>query len=57
MEGSIILHETLHELHRKKQDGIIFKIDLEKKLMIKWNGISYNKLLKWKDSLMFGANG
>ena len=30
MEGAIILHETLHELHRKKQDGIIFKIDFEK---------------------------
>ena len=32
MEGAIILHETLHELHRKKQDGIIFKIDFEKSL-------------------------
>ena len=30
MEGAIILHETLHELHTKKQDGIIFKIDFEK---------------------------
>ena len=30
MEGAIILHETLHELHSKKQDGIIFKIDFEK---------------------------
>ena len=27
MEGAIILHETLHELHMKKQDEIIFKID------------------------------
>jgi hypothetical protein len=30
MEGAIILHETLHELHTKKQDGVIFKIDFEK---------------------------
>ena len=30
MEGAIVLHKTLHELHMKKQDGIIFKIDFEK---------------------------
>ena len=30
MEGAVILHETLHELHTKKQDGVIFKIDFEK---------------------------
>jgi hypothetical protein len=30
MEGVVILHETLHELHRKKLDGVIFKIDFEK---------------------------
>jgi hypothetical protein len=30
MEGAVILHGTLHELHSKKQDGIIFKIDFEK---------------------------
>jgi hypothetical protein len=30
MEGVVILHETLHELHTKKQDGVIFKIDFEK---------------------------
>jgi hypothetical protein len=30
MEGVIVLHETIHEMHRKKQDGVIFKIDFEK---------------------------
>ena len=30
MEVAIVLHETLQELHTKKQDGIIFKIDFEK---------------------------
>jgi hypothetical protein len=30
MEGAIILHETIHELHTKKKDGIVFKIDFEK---------------------------
>jgi len=35
MEGVVILHETLHELHTKKRNGVIFKIDFEKKPMIK----------------------
>jgi hypothetical protein len=30
LEGVVILHETVHELHRKKQNGVIFKIDFEK---------------------------
>ena len=30
MEGVVILHETIHELHTKKSDGVIFKIDFEK---------------------------
>ena len=25
-----ILHETVHEMHRKKLNGVIFKIDFEK---------------------------
>jgi hypothetical protein len=30
MEGVIVLHETIHEMHRKKQSGAILKIDFEK---------------------------
>jgi hypothetical protein len=30
MEGVIVLHETIHEMHRKKQSGMLFKIDFEK---------------------------
>ncbi|WVZ62676.1 hypothetical protein U9M48_012391, partial [Paspalum notatum var. saurae] len=30
MEGVVILHETLHEMHRKKLDGVILKLDFEK---------------------------
>jgi hypothetical protein len=30
MEEVIILHETIHELHRKKESGVILKIDFEK---------------------------
>jgi hypothetical protein len=37
MEGIVTLHETIHELHRKKQDGMILKLDFEK---------AYDKL-KW----------
>jgi hypothetical protein len=29
-EGVVILHETLHELRRKKQRGIILNMDFEK---------------------------
>jgi hypothetical protein len=30
LEGVVILHETVHEIHRKNQDEVIFKIDFEK---------------------------
>lgn len=29
-EGVVGVHEILHELHRKKRSGVIFKIDFEK---------------------------
>jgi hypothetical protein len=37
LEGVVILHETIHELHRKKMDGVLLKLDFEK---------AYNKV-KW----------
>jgi hypothetical protein len=30
LEGVVVLHKTLHEMHRKKLEGVIFKIDFEK---------------------------
>jgi hypothetical protein len=30
MERVVILHETIHVLHNKKRNGVIFKIDFEK---------------------------
>ena len=30
MEEAVILHETIHELHSKRKDGVIFKIDFKK---------------------------
>ncbi|WVZ81051.1 LOW QUALITY PROTEIN: hypothetical protein U9M48_028478 [Paspalum notatum var. saurae] len=37
LEGVTILHETIHELHHKKLNGVIFKIDFEKAYdKVKW---------------------
>jgi hypothetical protein len=30
LEGVVVLHETIHELKRKKQNGLILKLDFEK---------------------------
>ena len=30
LDGVVVLHETIHELHHKKLNGVIFKIDFEK---------------------------
>ena len=38
MEGVVILHETIHEMHRKKHARVIFKIDFEKAYdKIRWS--------------------
>ena len=37
MEGVVILHETIHELHTKKLNGVVLKIDFEKACdKVKW---------------------
>jgi len=37
LEGVTILHEIIHELHRKKLNGVIFKVDDEKAYdKVKW---------------------
>jgi len=30
LEGVVILHEAIHELHKKKMNGVILKLDFEK---------------------------
>jgi hypothetical protein len=30
LEGVVVFHESIHELHRKNLDGVLFKIDFEK---------------------------
>ena len=37
LDGVVTLHETVHELHRKNLNGVIFKIDFEKAYdKVKW---------------------
>jgi hypothetical protein len=38
LEGVAILRETIHEVHQKKQNGVILKIDFEKAYdKVKWS--------------------
>jgi hypothetical protein len=47
MEGVVILHETVHELHTKKRDGVIFKIDFEKAYdKVKWSFLQQTLRMK-----------
>jgi hypothetical protein len=47
MEGAVILHETIHKLHTKKQDGVIFKIDFEKAYdKVNWNFLQQTLRMK-----------
>ena len=48
LEGVVVLHETIHELHRKNLSGVIFKIDLKKSYdKVKWNFLM--QMLRLKD--------
>jgi hypothetical protein len=38
LEGVVVLHETIHELHRKNLDGVLLKIDFDKAYdKVKWD--------------------
>jgi hypothetical protein len=65
MEGVIVLHETIHEIHRKKQDGLILKIDFEKTYnKINWSFVQQTLRMKgfkpkwcqWVASFMEGGH-
>jgi hypothetical protein len=45
LEGVVVLHETIHELKRKKQNGLILKLDLRRR-MIKSTGTSFSRCLE-----------
>ena len=37
LEGVVVLHETLHEIHSKQLDAVVFKVDFEKAYdKVKW---------------------
>jgi hypothetical protein len=45
LDGVVSLHEIVHELHSKKVNGVMLKLDFEKH-MIKLNGLFFNKHLE-----------
>jgi hypothetical protein len=65
MEGVIVLHETIHEMHRKKENGLIFKFDFEKAYdKINWSFVQQTLRMKgfsptwckWIASFMEGGH-
>jgi hypothetical protein len=47
MEGVVILHETIHELHTKNRDGVIIKIDFEKAYdKVRWSFLQQTLRMK-----------
>ena len=47
MEGVVILHETLHELHKNKMNGVILKLDFEKAYdKVKWSFLQQTLKMK-----------
>ncbi|WVZ71809.1 LOW QUALITY PROTEIN: hypothetical protein U9M48_020345 [Paspalum notatum var. saurae] len=63
MEGAVVLHETLHELHRKNLNGVIFKIDFEKAYdKVRWDFLQQTLSMKglsttWCDWIRFFVQG
>jgi hypothetical protein len=54
LEGVLVLHETVHELRRKKLDGVLLKIDFEKAYdKIKWPFLQQTLRMKGFDSKWF----
>jgi hypothetical protein len=62
LEGVVVLHETLHEVRKKKQSGLILKIDFEKaydkvnwqflQQVLRMKGFS-QKWCRWIDQVCF----
>jgi hypothetical protein len=47
LDGVVVLHETVHELHRKKLNGVILKIDFEKAYdKVKWSFLQQTLRMK-----------
>jgi hypothetical protein len=47
MEGVVILHETIHEIHRKMMSGVVLKLDFEKAYdKVNWNFLQQTLRMK-----------
>ena len=47
LDGVVILHETVHEMHTKKLNGVVFKIDFEKAYdKVKWSFLQQTLRMK-----------
>lgn len=56
LEGVIFLHGTIHELHRQKKDGVLFKIDFKKSYdKVKW--FFLRQVLRMKVLIRYGVSG
>ena len=57
LEGVVVLHEMLHEIHSKKLDGVVFKVDFEKAYdKVKWPFLQQALRMKgfdkaWQDQI------
>jgi hypothetical protein len=50
LEGVVVLHDTVHELHRKKMDVVLFKIEFEKASdKVKWSFLQQTLRMKGFD--------
>jgi hypothetical protein len=56
LDGVLILHDTIHELHRKKLNGVWLKLDFENH-MIRLGGLSFNKFFGLRAFIESGVNG
>jgi hypothetical protein len=56
LEVVVVLYETLHDLNRKKLNGVLFKIDFEKTYdKVNWPFVQ--QVLRMKGLTLNGVNG
>ena len=65
LDGVLILHETVHEMHRKNMSGVVFKIDFQKSYdKVKWSFLQQalrmkgfsDKWRQWTQNIVTGGS-